>query len=336
MLLRSLCAGAALLLAGAAPGTTPDTLRAAAAVYYANVLQIAKITGRDTAMDYYQRLLDDADLWSAPAPSGVPQRNWERLRDTEAQLDLSLATQVLRRSFAPMAGIRGLGETFVRSSKDGTMQPVAVYVPRDYSPARPAPLLVFLHGHLQAESHLLAPDFIEDLADRTGTIVVAPYGRGYYDFGGSESDVYDALDAASRTFNVDAHRRYLAGYSMGAFSLFRIAPMRAAQWSAVMAISGSLLASRAATVVEKMRNARFYVLTGAADAVVPTAYSAATAIFLRDSGLAVTFYSAAEGTHSLYSLRSILSDAWTEMERGVVRLPVGLSGAADLPSAAGE
>ncbi|HEY6327037.1 MAG TPA: alpha/beta hydrolase-fold protein [Candidatus Cybelea sp.] len=322
MLLRSLVAsGAVLLLAGAAAGNTSDTLRGVAATYYANARQIATLTGRDTAMDYYQRLLDDAD---------------QGLTGAAVALDLSLATQLLHRSFTPMAEIRGLGETFARSSMDGTMQPVAIYVPRDYSPARPVPLVVFLHGRLQAESHLIAPDFIEDLAERTNTIVVAPYGRGYYDFRGSESDVYDALDAAVKAFDVDPHRRYLAGYSMGGFSLFRIAPMHPADWSAVMSIAGSLLASRAAGVVGTLQHARCYVLTGARDSIVPTAYPTATAIFLRDAGLAVTFYSDPDGTHSLYSLRSILSSAWTDMERGVVRLPVGLSGAADLPSAAGN
>jgi S-formylglutathione hydrolase FrmB len=316
-----LAAGAVLALAGAAAGSPADALRGVAAVYYANLHRLAIVTGRDTVIDYYQRLLDDADQ----SPNGAGP-----------ELDLSLATQLLRNSFVPMGAIRGLGETLVRSSKDGTMQPIAVYVPRDYSPARPTPLLVFLHGHLQAESHLIAPEFIGDLAESTNTIVVAPYGRGYYDFSGSESDVYDAVDAANHAFNVDPHKRYLAGYSMGGFSVFRIAPIHAADWSAVMCVSGSLLASRAAGVVGTMRSARFYLLTGARDDNVPTSYSTATAIFLREAGLAVTFYSEPDGTHALSSLRSILSRAWTDMERGVVRLPVGLSGTADLPSEAGE
>jgi dienelactone hydrolase len=335
MLTRPIVAAAALLLAGAAENT-PDALRGVAAVYYSNAARMAALTGRDSAMDYYQRLEDDADLWAMPAPGGMPEATWHNLRETEARLDLSLADQLLRRSFAPMTDIRGLGETFVRSSKDATMQPVAMYVPHSYSPQRPAPLVVFLHGHLQAESHLIASDYLQALAERTNTIVVAPYGRGYYDFNGSESDVYDALEAANRAFNVDGRRRYLAGYSMGGFSLFRIAPMHPASWSAVMCISGSLLTSRAPAVLQTMQHARFYVLTGARDDNVPTAWPTATAIFLRDNGLPVTFYSEPNGTHELYSLRSILSQAWTDMEGDVVRSPVGLSGAANLPSAVGQ
>ena len=50
------------------------------------------------------------------------------------------------------------------------MQPVALYVPSTYTPEKPAPLVVFLHGRLQPESHLIAPEFIESLAESTGTI----------------------------------------------------------------------------------------------------------------------------------------------------------------------
>ncbi len=282
-------------------------------------------------MDYYQRLLDDADLFVQPAPADYPAQLWRPLLESFAELDASLATQLMQESFRPMGSIRGLGETFVRSSKDGTMQPVAVYVPTTYSPLRPAPLVVFLHGRLEAESHLLALQFVSDLAERTGTIVVAPYGRGAYDFRGAESDVYDALDAANRAFAVDKGKRYLAGYSMGGFSAFKVAPIRPEEWSAVMSIAGSLLNSRASRILTAMPNAKFYVLTGAHDDIVPTRYPTATAIFLRDAGLAVTFYSQPDGTHELYSLRDTLSQAWDDMERGIVRLPMGLSGAANLP-----
>jgi dienelactone hydrolase len=212
------------------------------------------------------------------------------------------------------------------------MQPVAIYVPTGYSAPRPASLVVFLHGHSQPESHLIAPQFIQDLAEETGTIVVAPYGRGSYDFAGSESDVYDAYDAANRTFTIDPRKRYLIGYSMGGFAVFRLAPIAPNDWSAEMSIAGSLLGSRTQGVTA-MRNGRYYILTGARDDNVPTAYPTATAIFLRDAGLPVTFYSQPDGTHSLYSLRSILSKAWTDMEHGVVRSPAGLTGAPNLPEA---
>ncbi|MBV8532038.1 MAG: hypothetical protein JO104_12040, partial [Candidatus Eremiobacteraeota bacterium] len=222
--MRVFSAVAAATITIAAAANLADALHSVAATYYANAGEVALLTGRDSTMDYYQRLLDDADRLREPAPSRYDAAAWEQVIRTESELDLSLADQLLDRSFQPMSEIRGLGETFVRSSKDGTMQPVAVYVPTTYSPARPAPLVLFLHGRLQAESHLVAPQFVANLAQQTGTIIVAPYGRGYYDYNGSESDVYDALDAAGHAFAIDPRKRYLAGYSMGGFSAFAIAP----------------------------------------------------------------------------------------------------------------
>ena len=121
---------------------------------------------------------------------------------------------------------------------------------------------------------------------------------------------------------------------MGGFSVYTIAPARPHDWAAVMSVAGSLLASRASRVTATMRDVRFYVVTGARDDTVPTLWPTTTAIYLRDAGLPVTFYSAPQGTHSLYTLRSTLAQAWTDMERGVVRLPTGLTGAPNLPEPA--
>jgi len=331
-----MAAGALAVMSIGASDDLADTLRAVAATYYLRAGEVATATGRDATMDYYERLRDDAGLLRQAAPAGYPPELWRQTVRAESVLDLSLATQLLNRSYQPMESIRGLGESFVRSTKDGTMQPVALYVPTGYSPQRPPALVVFLHGWPQAESHLIAPQYLCDLAERSNTIIVAPYGRGFYDFNGSASDVYDALDAATRAFGVDSGKRYLAGYSMGGFSVYNIAPMHPRRWAAVMSVAGSLIASRAPGVAGSMQHARFYVLTGALDTIVPTLYPTSTAIYLRDAGLEVTFYSAPDGTHSMYSLRAILARAWSEMERGIVRLPTGLTGAGNLPEAVTE
>jgi predicted esterase len=326
MSLRELAAGAAaLVLLGAGSTDVGATLQATAASYYTKAPQIARVTGRDTTMDYYQRLCDDIDLFKMPVPADYPPAVWQRSIEGIARLDLSLADQLMDGSYRPMSSIRGLGETLVRSSKDGTMQPVAVYVPATYVPGREAPLMVFLHGHPQSESSLIAPAFVDDLAERTGTIIVAPYGRGYYDFEGSESDVYDALAAAKQAFTIDPRKRYLAGYSMGGFSVYLIAPMHPREWSAVMSIAGALLGSRSYLVTAMLPTTPFYILTGSRDDSIPTQYPTTTAVFLRNAGIPVTFYSDPNATHRLYTLRTILEQAWTDMEAGTVRTPWSLT-----------
>jgi dienelactone hydrolase len=325
---------AALILVAASPKQAlVATIDTTAQSYFNDVAAISQLTGRDTAMDYYQRLVDDADLLEEPAPSDYTDAMWHHSVNEIVRLDLSVVDQLIKRSFRPMASIRGLQETFVKSSKDGTMQPVAVYVPASYDPGKPAPLVVFLHGRPQSESQLLAPQFVGDLAERTGSIVVAPYGRAYYDFVGTESDVYDAYDAALKAFAIDPRKRYLVGYSMGGFSVFGVAPLHPDDWSGVMCIAGSLLGSRAHRVVAELSKTPFYVLTGTADDSIPTQYPTATAVYLRDQGLPVTFYSLPGGKHRLFTLLPILTQAWDDMHHGIVRSPVQLSGGLLLPGA---
>jgi predicted esterase len=328
-----LAAIAPLWILGASGTDLLASLHDTAAQYYASVAGVAKLTSRDTTMDYYQRLIDDADLAAEPAPAGYDQATWEISTHGIATLDISLAQQLMSGTITPMASIRGLGETLVRSSQDGTLQPVAVYVPSSYVPGKRAPLIVFLHGHPQSESQLLAPRFVQQLAEANGTILIAPYGRGYYDFRGSTADVYDALDAANAAFSVDSRKVFLTGYSMGGFSVFEVAPVRPNAWAAVMCISGALLGSDAPKVLAYMKNTPFYVLTGTADESIPTQFPTVTASFLSGQGLPVSFYSLPGGLHRLITLLPILTLAWSDMLHQVVRsAPAGMAGAS-LPSA---
>jgi predicted esterase len=326
----ALTLGAAIALLGSASSDVRTTLRSVAASYYADVAAIAKVTGRNTTMDYYNRLVQDLDEQDAtPPPHYEASMFYETMRET-VRLDLSLATQLMQQSYQPMSAIRGLDETFVRSSTDGTMQPVAVYVPTTYVPGHPAPLVVFLHGLDQTETQLLAPSFLQNLAERDGAIVVAPYGRAYFDYTGSEGDIYDALDAAKSAFTIDVRRRYLAGFSMGGFAVYRIAPMKPHEWAAVLSISGSLLEPEAAGVTRELHATPFYVVTGKLDDTVPCRLSTAAAVYLRDKGVPVSYYMQPTGIHRLSSLLPMLTQAWDDMLAGVVR-PSQYSTDASLP-----
>lgn len=335
MVCRNLIPLAALMLLGASsPNDLRDALRTTASAYVANIARIAPVAGRDTTYDYFERLNDDAALLDDPSvPQGYSAAQWSQVVREIASLDLSLATQLLRSSYVPMASIRGWGETFVRSTHDGTLQPVAVYVPATYRPGRAAPLIVMLHGRPQSETQLLAPAYIAQLADSTGTIVVAPWGHGYYNFRGSAPDVYDALHATEQAFTIDSRKRFLAGYSMGGFSVFEVAPIHPDEWSAVMSIAGALLGSDSQRLVTLMPRTPFYVLTGTADDSIPTQYPTVTAVFLRSAGLEVSFYSEPGGIHRLVTLLPILTQAWSDMLHEVVREPPPTLGSVSLPSA---
>jgi predicted esterase len=330
---EALIAAAALaLLLGSSADELRVSLRTTAAAYLANIARISVIAGRDTTYDYYERLINDEQSLDDPTPAeGYSSAAWSATVRNVASLDVSLAAQLLNGASSSMASIRGLGESLVRSSADGTMQPVAIYVPQSYSPDHAAPLVVLLHGWEQPETTLMAPPYIGQLADQTGTIVVAPWGRGYFDFRGSATtDVYDALQAATHAFNVNPRKQFLAGYSMGGFSVFRVAPVHPDDWAAMMCIAGALLGSDSSGIAA-MHRTPVYLLTGSADESVPTQYPTATAAFLHAAGFDVSFYSAPGGTHRLVTLVPILAQAWSDMLNRVVHPPAGF-GNASLPT----
>jgi predicted esterase len=327
-------AAVALLAVAPAQPTLREQLRATQRDYYDHLVALVPIVGRYSVTDYMQRLVDDGDALDAPndVPAGFTPEQWRDYVQRKATLDMSLAHQVLSQRYQPIQSVRGLGEALVRSSLDGTMQPVALYVPPSYSPSHPAPLVIFLHGHPQAETSLMSPFYIAQLADTTGSIIAAPYGRGYYDFRGSIADVYDTVTALGKAFSIDTRKRFLAGYSMGGFSVFEVAPVHPDVWSGIMCISGALLGHDAHQVTAMLSRTPFYVLTGSDDDNIPTQYPTATAIFLQGSGLPVSFYSQPHGTHRIVTLLPIFTQAWTDMHRGIVRSPPPALGGMTLPA----
>lgn len=338
MTLRALAAAAAAAaLLGVSQGqpTLREQLRETQSDYYAHLVALEPIVGRYSVTDYMQRLVDDGDALDAPndVPDGYTAGQWHDYVLHKTTLDMSLAHQVLSQRYDSIASIRGLGEALVRSTFDGTMQPVAIYVPASYAPSHPAPLVLFLHGHPQAETSLMAPDYIAKLADATGSIVAAPYGRGYYDFRGSIADVYDTVDAVSKAFSIDSRKRFLAGYSMGGFSVFEVAPVHPDVWSGIMCISGALLGHDAHGVTSMLSKTPVYVLTGSDDDSIPTSYPTATAVYLLVNGLPVSFYSQPHGTHRIVTLLPIFTQAWDDMHNGIVRSPPPVMGGMALPAA---
>lgn len=283
------------------------------AAYLAQIGPISKLTGSDVAYDYVSRLTADIDALATPSAYAV----------RVATLDDGVASQYLARAPRPLAAIRGLGETLVRSSADGTLQPVAVYVPAAYDPGHPAPLVVFLHGSGGSESQLLGWGEVARMADSTGSIVIAPYGRGYPSFrGAATADIYDALTAAKTAFAIDPRRQYLAGYSMGGFSLFEAGLVHTGDWAAMMCIAGGFDdRADAFAAARALRDVPLYALTGKDDGVVPTEFATRSAGYLAFNGVQVSYYQQPDGTHRLDTLAPIFDLAWSDMHRGILRRP---------------
>lgn len=105
------------------------------------------------------------------------------------------------------------------AAPDGTAQPYFLYLPPDWQPDHPWPLIVFLHGYVPQTS-ILDPWVLDDetlqVAADNGCALLIPYGRRNTDFQGvGEVDVLASLDEVKALYPVDPSRVYLTGVSMG-------------------------------------------------------------------------------------------------------------------------
>lgn len=289
--------------------------------------QLTRAVGLNGAADLSQRFDDDyTALTTDSRPDGYPPADWYRRIANVAQLDTDFLSQALSGKPLPLESAHGLVERVMVSKFDGTYQPMAIYVPPSPGP-HPA-LVVLLHGRPQTESQILGGSVFKALADSTQTIIVAPYGRGNYDFAPpAAEEVYQARDLAVAAFHPDPRKIFLAGYSMGGFSVFIVGPIHASRWAGIMCISGSLVNGDVADVLWHFQNMPVYVINGKLDDSIPARYGELTAAYLDASGIPVEFRQEPAGTHIVGTLQPSLGLAWSDMIAGIVRsAPQPLSG----------
>ncbi|GAA0504654.1 esterase [Paractinoplanes deccanensis] len=151
-------------------------------------------------------------------------------------------------------------ETPMPSSGTGTVRvdgrQVTVHLPASYDPARPAPLVIGLHGYTsdpkELESYLLlAPE-----SDKRGFIHVYPEGSAEdqgelfwnatdacCDFSGAEPDdsryLAELIATLRDTYRIDPARVALIGHSNGGFMALRMACDHADLVTAVVSLNGA-------------------------------------------------------------------------------------------------
>ena len=109
---------------------------------------------------------------------------------------------------------------------DGSAQPYWIFVPRDYTPRKQWPLVVFLHGYnpeiSKIQPWIPGPEMWQPATER-GFIMAVPYGRRNSDFVNiGEDDTLAVTDFVSARYNVDAERTFLLGPSMGGFGVHAV------------------------------------------------------------------------------------------------------------------
>jgi len=192
---------------------------------------------REITLPSIERLIQDADARAASVT--VPERDRAFVRETLVKA-YGYAREVAAGD-DPYRGATGMIVKAYRADWDGTLQPYALYVPRDYKPGRPGgwPLVVALHGAFSDHRHNLRRVFGLDNRPRetdaeasrnelplpdVPALVVSPFGRGelmgYDGLGGD--DVMRVIADVRRAYDVDPNRMSLTGLSMGGDGTWQI------------------------------------------------------------------------------------------------------------------
>lgn len=277
---------------------------------------VTRSMGPAATLDLQERLNTDLGAMTEDAPpSGYPAADWHERLNALADLDASIVAQAVAGKSEPLNNVHGVVERLMLARTDQTLQPYALYVPHTLAP-NPA-LVILLHGNPQTEAEIMSSPYFRTLADETGTIVAAPYGRAIYDFAPpADDEVYQLADEIAAAFHIPAQRTYLAGYSMGGFSVFKLVPRQPDRWAAVMCVAGAVYNSEVQTVISALRRKPLYVITGSSDDSIPTKYPQNTATYLASAGIPTGLYVQPSGTHLLWTLMPALRSAWHDMLSG--------------------
>lgn len=140
----------------------------------------------------------------------------------------------------------GIPTGFVNKSMDvrGANRLYAVYVPREYDPAKKWPLIVFLHGAgergddglLQTEVGL--PSAIRRYADWFPAVVVIPQCPEGSWWDKAIEDIERSYELTREQYNIDSERIYLTGLSMGGYATWMYGAQHSDRWAAMLPICG--------------------------------------------------------------------------------------------------
>jgi phospholipase/carboxylesterase len=205
--------------------------------------------------------------------------------------------------------------------------PVRTFLPTDYQPKYPYPLVVVLHGEGSGEEQAarLAPQLSRRnyvCVGLRGTANVGPRadGRTAFGWGGTDAALADylraAIDHTRRTYTIHPGRVYLLGVCEGADVAYRAGLRMTDRVAGVVALNGRLSVRPA-----RLCGVRVFVGHGSSNPVVPHALAQRDAGRLAAAGADVRFNSYAT-THKIHA------DMLRDVNRWIM---AGITADADAP-----
>ncbi len=181
---------------------------------------------------------------------------------------------------------------------DSVTMPYVVYVPRDYTPTKKYPVILFLHGAGERgndgirQTQVGIGSAIRSYPDRFPCLVVMPQCPADRWWRGEELEAaYGCLQQTMKEFSCDPQRVYLTGLSMGGFGSWEMVVKYPDTFAAAIPICGRGDTSQA----EKIKHVPIWVFHGDADNLVPVAFSREMVDALKKVGSTVVKYTELPG-----------------------------------------
>ena len=210
--------------------------------------------------------------------------------------------------------------------------PYALFVSSKVTKAKKAPLIVALHGRGANQSALELETYrTVEMAEQGGYILVAPMGynsNGWYgapvgrwpgaeparnsifaDNGGkvitdrakaaelSEKDVINVLTMIREEFNVDEHRTYLLGHSMGGAGTLYLGVKYSENWAAIAAVAPAVPPQLDPSTLAAIKDMPVILVHGDADPSVPVASTRRWVDKLRELNMTYEYHEIPGGDH---------------------------------------
>ena len=147
-----------------------------------------------------------------------------------------------------------LNDTNGEINSSGMLRKYLVYVPESYDPARPAPLVISIHGFAEWPAHQMETSHWNEVAEENGLIVGYPSGTqiplrwNAYNLQDFRVDtraevqfIADLIDKLSGDYNIDTTRVYANGLSNGAGMAVLLSCQLSEKIAAIGSVSGAYL-----------------------------------------------------------------------------------------------
>ena len=199
----------------------------------------------------------------------------------------------------PFAGRTGDLSKAYLSAVDQTLQPYRLFVPANYDPSKPAPLVIALHGMGGNENSMFdgygGTGVLKKEAEKHGFLIACPKGRDTASMyrGAAEQDVMDVLAEVQKDYKIDAKRIYMMGHSMGGYGTWSIAMKYPEKFAALGPIAGG----GDPRGMEKIKAIPHFIVHGDNDKTVPVTQSRVMVEAGKKLGMKIEYVEVPNGSH---------------------------------------